>query len=438
MSTVLLALSSSLLFAAPALTQSTGTGSCTDVHIFLGKGWNSRYDNQRQTQLVDAICNDLGSDVSCDYEDIILNNLEGTEYCPAVEEGDQNGKQQITAYAQKCPESKLVLSGYSQGANVVGDIIAGGGGGGSDCASTAPLDPSSDAVCQIAAVMLFGDPRHTANAAYNAGTGVAGQGEFPRTAEQLDRLNSYGNELRSWCARDDPNCAKDLGLNTVEAHTNYFTYVTSEAASWAVSKIQAASGSCGQVSSSSTSSMSSTSSTKAAVSSSMSTSESSSAPATTSADATTSAAATTSAGATTSADATTSTVMPTMTASMNGTGNATASYQPTASATVTTMISGKPACISYSTSTSVTTYGPFPPWTVKSPVPVTTSYIGWGNGTATFTSAVGSGTAAASGTGSGVKPTGSGVTPFTGAANNVQVAGGLVAGVMGLVGFMMM
>merc|ERR1711939_1261210 len=353
MSAVLFALSSSLLFAAPALTQSTGTGSCTDVHVFLAKGWNSRYENQRQTQLVDAICNDLGSDVSCDYEDIILNNLEGTEYCPAVEEGDANGKQQITAYAQKCPESKLVLSGYSQGANVVGDIIAGGGGGGSACASTAPLDPSSDAVCQIAAVMLFGDPRHTANAAYNAGTGVAGVGEFPRTAEQLERLNSYAGELRSWCARDDPNCAKDLGLNTVEAHTNYFTYVTSEAASWAVSKIQAASGSCGQVSSSSTSSMSSTSSTKVATSSSMSTSESSTAPATTSA--------------------------------------------------------------------SVTTYGPFPPWSVKSPVPVTTSYIGWGNGTATFTSAVGSGTAAASGTGSGVKPTGSGVTPFTGAANNVQV-----------------
>merc|ERR1711939_37321 len=402
MSAVLLALSSSLLFAAPALTQSTGTGSCTDVHVFLAKGWNSRYENQRQTQLVDAICNDLGSDVSCDYEDIILNNLEGTEYCPAVEEGDANGKQQITAYAQKCPESKLVLSGYSQGANVVGDIIAGGGGNYEGaCASTAPLDPSSDAACQIAAVMLFGDPRHTANAAYNGGTGVSGQGEFPRTAEQLVRLNSYAGELRSWCARDDPNCAKDLGLNTVEAHTNYFTYVTSEAASWAVSKIQAASGSCGQVSSSSTSSMSSTSSTKAATSSSMTTSESSTAP------------------ATTSADATTSAVMPTMTPIVNGTGNATASSVPVTSATVTT-------------------YGPFPPWTVKSPVPVTTSYVGWNNGTATFTSAVGSGTAVASGTGSGVKPTGSGVTPFTGAANNVQVAGGLVAGVMGLVGFMMM
>merc|ERR1719282_2211594 len=173
--------------------------------------------------------------------------------------------------------SKLVLSGYSQGANVVGDIIAGGGGNYEGaCASSAPLDPSSDAVCQIAAVMLFGDPRHTANAAYNAGTGVAGVGEFPRTVEQLERLNSYAGELRSWCAKDDPNCAKDLGLNTVEAHTNYFTYVTSEAASWAVSKIQAASGSCGQVS--------------------------------------------------------TSAVMPTMSPIMNGTGNATASSLPVTSA----------------------------------------------------------------------------------------------------------
>lgn len=34
----------------------------------------------------------------------------------------------MTAYAERCPEAKLVLSGYSQGANIVGDLLGGGGG----------------------------------------------------------------------------------------------------------------------------------------------------------------------------------------------------------------------------------------------------------------------------------------------------------------------
>jgi len=49
----------------------------------------------------------------------------------------------MTAYADRCPASKLVLSGYSEGANIVGDIV--GGGDRPDCTLgiATGLDPSS-------------------------------------------------------------------------------------------------------------------------------------------------------------------------------------------------------------------------------------------------------------------------------------------------------
>lgn len=437
MSTII-ALSASLLLAAPAaLAQSTGTGSCTDVHIFLAKGWNEQYNDQRQTKLVDAICSDLGSNVSCDYEDIILNDLAGSDYCTAVTEGTGNGKQQITAYAAKCPNSKLVLSGYSEGADVVGDIMAGGGGTyDGHCATTSPLDASSDAVCQLAAVMVFGNPRHVPNTSYNVDSGVAGLGQYPRTPEQAAILASYADKLHDWCNINDPTCANGLGTNQAEPwHTNYFDLVTDEAASWAVSKIDAAKSCAKMTSSSSSSSMMASTSTKAAM-------------------ATSSSAAMMSSSSAMMASSS-STMMPSsssammsgpagygMSSSMMASASMTkpASYPTTTAAanmtsypsSVTTMISGKPACVSYAMTSSMTTWGPYPAYPVSSSYPVTTSWIGWGNGTAATMTMMGS----ASGTGA-AKATGSGMPSYTGAASGVKAAGGLaVAAVVGVVALM--
>ena len=97
---------------------------CTTTHVFLAKGLNEPYPG-RQGTLVNAICAGLES---CDYEDIQFVNELTTPYCQSLEEGVENGKTQITAYNKRCPDSNLVVSGYSQGAQIVGDIIGGGGG----------------------------------------------------------------------------------------------------------------------------------------------------------------------------------------------------------------------------------------------------------------------------------------------------------------------
>jgi acetylxylan esterase len=98
--------------------------ACQAVHIFLARGNNEPYPG-RQGVLQAAICSGLSS---CDYEDIQFYNPLESIYCESVAEGAINGIAQITAYNKRCPDAQLVVSGYSQGAHVVGDILGGGGG----------------------------------------------------------------------------------------------------------------------------------------------------------------------------------------------------------------------------------------------------------------------------------------------------------------------
>ena len=139
--------------AAPAKRQTP----CSAVHIFLSKGWNEPYPG-RQGKLAGAICSSIDS---CDYEDILFSNTPDDDYCGSVTEGNTNGVAQMTAYAERCPNSKLVLTGYSQGANVAGDILGGGGGrfGNAtvycEVGQTAGLDPETSPGNKSESILCF-------------------------------------------------------------------------------------------------------------------------------------------------------------------------------------------------------------------------------------------------------------------------------------------
>ncbi|KAI1505853.1 carbohydrate esterase family 5 protein [Biscogniauxia marginata] len=215
-----------------ASAQSTGAGTCTDVHTFLARGNNEPYPG-RQGKLVDAICEGLGS--GCDYEDIVFDNALETEYCSAVEAGRVAGRKQIAAYNDRCPDTKLVVSGYSQGAQVVGDILGGGGGTffqGCTINSSDGLDPVPGS--KIAAALLFGDTRHTGGQSYNVLGGAPDNGLFPRSGDQLAGLNKFSGVLRSYCQAEDPICARG---NTVADHLNYFDVFSDAAGEWVKSVV---------------------------------------------------------------------------------------------------------------------------------------------------------------------------------------------------------
>ena len=94
--------------AALQLRQEPSTG-CEDVHLFLSRGAGDPYPGT-QGPLVDAICGGLPS---CDYEDVLYV---GTfdQVCDSVTTGVVNATSQITSYAERCPEAKLVLCGHSE------------------------------------------------------------------------------------------------------------------------------------------------------------------------------------------------------------------------------------------------------------------------------------------------------------------------------------
>ena len=97
---------------------------CDDVHMFLARGNNEPYPG-RQGKMVELICQDLSG--SCGYEDLVYSALYTDLYCQTVYDGVVAGFTQLSAYANRCPSSKLILLGYSQGAQIVTDILAGGG-----------------------------------------------------------------------------------------------------------------------------------------------------------------------------------------------------------------------------------------------------------------------------------------------------------------------
>ncbi|KAH0013437.1 alpha/beta-hydrolase, partial [Aureobasidium melanogenum] len=209
---------------------------CSDVHIFLGKGNNEPYPG-RQGKLVNAVCDGLPS---CDYEDILFYNPVEAPYCQSVEQGVADGIAQLNAYAARCPNTKLVISGYSQGAQVVGDIIGGGNGTFFQGCTTTPtpaLDVNSALGKQIVAVTVFGNTRHTANQPYNQFSGAPDNGIFPRPDYQLANLATWTSKFHDYCVAEDPICA---GGDVVADHLNYFDLYSDTAAAWIKSQIASA------------------------------------------------------------------------------------------------------------------------------------------------------------------------------------------------------
>ena len=69
------------------------------------RGNNEPYPG-RQAALVEATCNGLSS---CGYEDLLYSALFTDEYCQSVYDGSIAGHVQMTAYAERCPNTKLIL-----------------------------------------------------------------------------------------------------------------------------------------------------------------------------------------------------------------------------------------------------------------------------------------------------------------------------------------
>ncbi len=84
----------------------------------------------------------------------------------------------VGSFSSRCPSTKLVLVGYSQGGQIMDDALCGGGDAGAGYYSSAvPL--SAAAVNMVKAAIFMGDPRHVAGLPYNVGSCYASGVRLP-------------------------------------------------------------------------------------------------------------------------------------------------------------------------------------------------------------------------------------------------------------------
>ncbi|PVH70718.1 carbohydrate esterase family 5 protein [Cadophora sp. DSE1049] len=212
-------------------TSLTNSTECAPVHVMAARGTTESYPGTL-TNLAELI---LANSTGSNYESIIYPATDETT-ADSYFVGRQAAADQLTSYVTRCPESKIVLLAYSQGAMITSDAIAGGGGDSAGILGsiTAPL-LSVNITSHIAAYVMYGDPRHVANQVYDFAT-VNATGKYPRTASQAAIIaNTMSCSIADFCnGTGEPVCANGT---EIELHMGYTPLYDATAAAFVYSKV---------------------------------------------------------------------------------------------------------------------------------------------------------------------------------------------------------
>ncbi|CAK7202656.1 hypothetical protein SEUCBS139899_005382 [Sporothrix eucalyptigena] len=136
---------------------------------------------------------------------------------------------QVTQFAVQCPETVLVMHGYSQGAQIMENAFCGGPDGSSLLATPTLIQEAIGK--NVAAIIMMGNPRHVAGLPYNVGN-ATGPGFAARPVGFQCPL--YQNRMQSYCDSPDPFCSN--GTNAV-FHEGYGKRNGTQALQFIVSKL---------------------------------------------------------------------------------------------------------------------------------------------------------------------------------------------------------
>ncbi|KAH6906782.1 cutinase [Coprinopsis sp. MPI-PUGE-AT-0042] len=199
---------------------------CPPVHIIGCRASGERSGAGIIGDLVDQVQRQSSQRVSSSSVDYPATL---TDYAESSSEGTANLKTLLTSQVNRCPNQKIVLVGYSQGAHIIGDALAGGGGtliG----PKTQPI--SSTISDKVIAVVQMGDPRWVPGKSYNRGTARTGS-LFPRTSDQ-EFSSTLAPRIRSYCDDGDTFCASGSSLTV---HLTYLNRYQDESAAFILGQI---------------------------------------------------------------------------------------------------------------------------------------------------------------------------------------------------------
>jgi acetylxylan esterase len=203
-------------FAVPAARAVAPPASgCAAVNLIVARASTEAPGEGITQSLATQIVNSSTQTVS---QEAVVYPATLTNYTSSESQGVTNAEQELTTAVSNCPNQKEVLLGYSQGAEVSMDVIAGNSEVGG---TVTPVN--------------FGDPGHVVGQSWDLGTATRA-GLFPRSSAQLRLLTAFGGsgKIAAWCDSNDPYCASGINL---EVHLTYLNRYQSAAASFVLSKI---------------------------------------------------------------------------------------------------------------------------------------------------------------------------------------------------------
>ena len=223
------------LQAAPALAVASSNSPCPTVNIIVARASTEAQGDGVIGALAEEIQKGVKATVS---QQAVVYPAALTPYEPSVTAGDTAIKKQLEEEVSNCPGQKIVLLGYSQGAQIVGDVLGGGGGNAKvDGAGDGPATPpaSSAATSKVIGVIQYGDPRRIPGQSFDVGSDKGAEGIFPRLKTQL--LTPFAEDIQSYCDTGDPFCAKGDNL---EAHLDYVEKYDKTADKFIIGRLNAA------------------------------------------------------------------------------------------------------------------------------------------------------------------------------------------------------
>src|SRR3984957_1662632 len=145
---------------------------CAAVNLIVARASTEAPGEGTTQSLATQIVNSSTQTVS---QEAVVYPATLTNYASSESQGVTNAEQELTTAVGNCPNQKQVLLGYSQGAEVSMDVIAGN----SEVGSVAPVSTAISS--HVVAIANFGDPGHVVSQSWDLGTATRA-GLFPRSS----------------------------------------------------------------------------------------------------------------------------------------------------------------------------------------------------------------------------------------------------------------
>lgn len=195
------------LAGAPTIAPTAAADPCSDVEVVFARG---THQEPGLGNIGQAFTDSLTSQVAGKSLGVYAVNYPANDdYHNSAPSGADDASSHIQGTVANCPNTKIVLGGYSQGSTVI------------DLATQAMPAPVAD---HVAAVALFGEPTSQFSSMLWGG-------------QPLPTINPiYTAKTISLCAPDDPICS---GGGNIMAHVSYIqSGMTDQAATFAANRLR--------------------------------------------------------------------------------------------------------------------------------------------------------------------------------------------------------